>query len=114
MTPNAPGKPEGELADAIDAAFGSFDQFKEQFTQVAMGQFGSGWAWLCKNTSGALEIGATSNAGNPMTEGYTPILTCDVWEHAYYVDTRNNRGQYLQNFWELVNWSFVADNLAKA
>jgi Fe-Mn family superoxide dismutase len=114
LTPNASGAPDGELAEAINASFGSFDAFKEQFTKVAMGQFGSGWAWLCKNTAGALEISSTSNAGNPMTDGYTPLLTCDVWEHAYYVDTRNNRGQYLTNFWELVNWSFVADNLASA
>lgn len=114
LTPNASGKPDGELATAIDASFGSFNEFKDQFTKIAMGQFGSGWAWLCKNKSGALKIGATSNAGNPMTEDYVPLLTCDVWEHAYYVDTRNNRGQYLSNFWELVNWSFVADNLASA
>jgi superoxide dismutase, Fe-Mn family len=114
LTPDSTGAPEGDLAAAIDATFGSFDAFKEQFTQAAMGQFGSGWAWLCKNKSGALEINATGNAGNPMTDGLTPLLTCDVWEHAYYIDTRNNRGQYLTNFWSLLNWSFVADNFAKA
>jgi Fe-Mn family superoxide dismutase len=113
LTPKANKGPEGSLAQAIDQNFGSFDAFKDEFTKAAIGQFGSGWAWLCKNESGGLEIGATSNAGNPMTENYTPLLTCDVWEHAYYIDTRNNRGQYLTNFWELVNWAFVADNLAK-
>jgi Fe-Mn family superoxide dismutase len=112
LTPLSNHAPKGTLADAISTHFGSFDTFKEQFTQIAMGQFGSGWAWLCKNTSGALEISATSNAGNPMTTGSTPLLVCDVWEHAYYIDTRNNRGQYLLNFWELVNWDFVSANFA--
>ena len=112
LTPKSSRKPDGKLAQAINTNFGSFDSFKEQFTQAAMGQFGSGWAWLSKSTSGSLKISATSNAGNPMTAGDTPLLTCDVWEHAYYIDTRNNRGQYLSNFWELVNWCFVSDNLA--
>ena len=112
LTPHALGAPHGELAAAIDSTFGSFDSFKEQFTAAAMGQFGSGWAWLCKDAQGALSIIATSNAGNPMNDGLTPIMTCDVWEHAYYVDTRNDRGQYLKHFWELVNWDFVAKNFS--
>lgn len=110
LSPNGGGKPEGELADAINAAFGSFDQFKEQFTHAAATQFGSGWAWLVKNSAGELEVTSTSNADTPLTDGKTPLLTCDVWEHAYYVDTRNDRPKYISNFWELVNWSFVADN----
>jgi len=110
MTPDGSGKPEGDLASAIDDAFDSFDNFKEKFTQAGMTQFGSGWAWLVKNGDGKLAIVKTLNAGNPMTDGHTPILTCDVWEHAYYIDTRNDRGKYISNFWHLVNWDFVAKN----
>lgn len=114
LTPDNQGEPSGALADAINAAFGSFEKFKEKFTVTAMTTFGSGWAWLVKKEDGHLDVVSTSNAGNPMTDNLTPLMTCDVWEHAYYIDTRNDRGAYLKNFWELVNWDFVADNLSKA
>ena len=110
MSPNGGGAPKGALGDAINAAFGSFEDFKAQFSKAAGGQFGSGWAWLTKDAQGNLHIEATSNAGNPLTEGRTPILTCDVWEHAYYVDYRNARGSYVQAFWNLVNWEFAGKN----
>ncbi len=111
LSPNGGGKPSGALAQAIDQAFGSFDQFKEQFSQKAITTFGSGWGWLVKNPDGSLEIMSTGNAGTPMTEGKTALLTCDVWEHAYYIDYRNARPKYVENFWNLVNWDFVAKNL---
>ena len=112
LTPNS-SAPSGDLASAIDAAFGSFDEFKAKFTASAAGNFGSGWTWLVKNASGALEIVNTGNAGTPITEaGITPLLTVDVWEHAYYVDYRNARPEYLKNFWELANWEFAAENFA--
>lgn len=112
LSPNGGGAPSGELADAINAAFGSFEEFKEKFTASAAGNFGSGWTWLVKNSSGALEIANTSNAGTVITdESVTPLLTCDVWEHAYYVDYRNARPEYLKNFWEIINWEFAANNL---
>ncbi len=112
LTPNGQGQPSGELASAIDAAFGSFDEFKTQFSTSAATNFGSGWTWLVKNADGSLEIVNTSNAGNPLTSGQTPLLTCDVWEHAYYIDYRNARPKYLEAFWEIVNWDFVAENFA--
>ena len=112
MAPNAGGQPEGDLAKAIDLAFGSFEDFKQQFTEAGMKRFGSGWAWLVQEQDGSLSIMSTANADNPMTEGRKPLLTCDVWEHAYYVDTRNDRGAYLQNFWQLVNWDFVRQQMA--
>lgn len=111
FSPNGGGQPSGALADKINDTFGSFDAFVEQFNQCAMTTFGSGWAWLVQDQSGALKIVSTANAGNPMTDGLHPLLTCDVWEHAYYVDTRNDRGGYLKNFWNIVNWDFVASNL---
>ena len=111
LSPEGGGKPEGDLAKAIDEAFGSFDEFKEKFSATAVGTFGSGWAWLVKNAAGKLEIISTSNAGTPMTEGKTALLTCDVWEHAYYIDYRNARAGYVDKFWDLVNWDFVASNL---
>ncbi len=114
LSPKGGGAPGGSLAADIDKAFGSFDAFKEQFTQKAVTLFGSGWAWLVKNGDGSLSIEQTSNAGNPMTSGQTPILTCDVWEHAYYIDYRNLRPKYLEAFWGLVNWDFAAANLDKA
>ena len=113
LSPNGGGEPTGDLATAINAAFGSFAEFKEKFTASAAGNFGSGWTWLVKNSAGALEIVNTSNAGTVITEeGVTPLLTCDVWEHAYYIDYRNARPEYLKNYWELVNWEFAAANLA--
>lgn len=113
MSPNGGGEPKGELAEAINAAFGSFAEFKEQFTTAAKTQFGSGWAWLVKNTDGKLEIVKTGNAETPVSGDKTPLLTCDVWEHAYYVDYRNARPKYVEAFWNLVNWDFVSANLAK-
>lgn len=111
LAPQAGGEPTGKLAEAINEAFGSFAQFKEKFSATAVGTFGSGWAWLVKNAAGKLEIISTSNAGTPMTEGKTALLTCDVWEHAYYIDYRNARAGYVDKFWDLVNWNFVASNL---
>lgn len=112
MTPNAKGSPEGEVAAAIDSKFGSFDAFKEEFSKSAATNFGSGWTWLVKNKDGSIAIVNTSNAGCPLTEGQTPLLTVDVWEHAYYIDYRNARPKYLEAFWGLVNWDFVAANYA--
>lgn len=112
LSPNGGGEPKGALADAINAAFGSFADFKEKLTASAIGNFGSGWTWLVKNAAGDLEIVNTSGAETPLTEaGVTPLLTVDVWEHAYYVDYRNARPEYLNHFWELVNWEFVTANL---
>ncbi|MBN22223.1 MAG: superoxide dismutase [Fe] [Bdellovibrionaceae bacterium] len=110
LSPQGGGEPSGELADAINETFGSFEAFKEKFTQVAATTFGSGWAWLVKTSSGALEIKSTSNAATPLTTSDTALMTCDVWEHAYYIDYRNARPQYLDAFWNLVNWDFVASN----
>jgi len=110
LAPNAGGAPSGALADAITKAFGSFDTFKEKFSTSAATNFGSGWTWLVKNGDGSLEIVNTSNAGSPLTAGKTPLLTCDVWEHAYYIDYRNARPKYIESFWNLVNWDFVATN----
>ena len=112
LSPNGGGAPTGTVADAIDAKWGSFDAFKEAFSKAAIGTFGSGWAWLVKNTAGELEIVSTSNAATPMTNGQTALMTCDVWEHAYYVDYRNARPKYVEIFWNLVNWDFVAANFA--
>src|SRR5512143_824802 len=112
MAPKAGGAPTGALADAITKTFGSFDTFKEKFSASAVGNFGSGWTWLVKNKDGSLEIVNTSNAGCPLTTDKKPLLTCDVWEHAYYIDVRNARAKYVENFWHLVNWSFVAKNFA--
>ena len=110
LTPNGSGAPSGELAAAIDKAFGSLEDFKKQFSQKAVTTFGSGWAWLVKNQDGSLSIESTSNADTPMTKGQKALLTCDVWEHAYYVDYRNARPKYVEEFWKLVNWDFVAAN----
>ncbi|HAT1596393.1 TPA: superoxide dismutase [Fe] [Legionella pneumophila] len=111
MSPNGGGEPKGKLAEAINKSFGSFAAFKEQFTQTAATTFGSGWAWLVQDQSGALKIISTSNAGTPMTEGLQALLTCDVWEHAYYIDYRNRRPDYIEAFWSLVNWDFASSNL---
>ena len=111
MAPNAGGEPSEKIAEAINQAFGSFAAFKEKFSQTAVATFGSGWAWLVKDKDGKLAIVSTSNAGNPLTDGKEPLLTCDVWEHAYYIDYRNARPSYVDKFWDLVNWDFVASNL---
>lgn len=110
LSPAGGGKPTGKLAEAIDKTFGSFDEFKKLFSAKAIGTFGSGWAWLVKNQDGGLEIVSTGNAETPITKGQTPLLTCDVWEHAYYIDYRNARAKYVEKFWNLVNWDFVAGN----
>lgn len=102
--------PSGNLAKAIDAQFGSFAAFKEAFTKSATTLFGSGWTWLVKTSDDKLEIINTSNAANPMTEGKKPLFTCDVWEHAYYIDVRNARPKYLENFWQVANWKFAERN----
>lgn len=114
MSPNGGGQPTGDLLGEIQKKFGSFDQFKEEFTNAAATQFGSGWAWLVVNASGELEIIKTANADNPLTEKCIPLMTCDVWEHAYYVDYRNARPKYIEAFWNLVNWNFVSENWAAA
>ena len=112
LSPNGGGAPTAELAAAIDAAFNSLDEFKASFSESAVNNFGSGWTWLVKNPDGTLEIVNTSNAANPMTDGKQPLLTCDVWEHAYYIDYRNARPGYIEAFWNLVNWDFVAQNFS--
>jgi Fe-Mn family superoxide dismutase len=112
MKPNGGGAPTGALADAINAKWGSFDKLKEEFTKCAVGTFGSGWAWLVKKSDGSLDLVSTSNAATPLTTDSKPLLTCDVWEHAYYIDTRNARPKYLENFWNLVNWDFASKNFA--
>ena len=113
MKPAGGGEPTGALADAINKAFGSFAEFKDAFTKSAIGNFGSSWTWLVKKADGSLAIVNTSNAGCPLTEaGTTPLLTVDLWEHAYYIDFRNLRPKYMETFWTLVNWEFVAKNLA--
>jgi Fe-Mn family superoxide dismutase len=111
LSPDGGGAPKGTLAQAIDKAFGSFDEFKQKFTTTAVTTFGSGWAWLVKNADGSLAIQSTSNAATPLTEGKTPLLTCDVWEHAYYIDYRNRRPDYVGAFWNLVNWHYVNEQL---
>jgi Fe-Mn family superoxide dismutase len=111
LSPRGGGQPGSALAAALNTAFGSYDEFKNQFTQTAITTFGSGWAWLVKKSDGTLAIVSTSNACNPMTENKKPLLTCDVWEHAYYIDYRNARPDYVAAFWSLVNWEFVAKNL---
>lgn len=110
LSPNGGGEPKGDLLAAINKSFGDFDKFKDQFTKSAIATFGSGWAWLVKNPQGGLEIVTTSNAGTPLTTPNIPLLTCDVWEHAYYIDYRNSRQKYMEAFWSLVNWDFVTVN----
>ena len=111
LSPNGGGEPTGVLAQNIAKTFGSFEAFKEQFTQAAISTFGSGWAWLAKDSEGQLKITSTSNAQLPMKDGLKALMTCDVWEHAYYIDYRNLRADYLGAFWQLVNWDFVASQL---
>ncbi|OCQ52914.1 Superoxide dismutase [Fe] [Photorhabdus australis subsp. thailandensis] len=112
LSPNSGGEPTGKIAEAINKSFGSFAEFKQQFTDSAVKNFGSGWTWLVKKTDGSLAIVNTSNAASPLTSSNKPILTVDVWEHAYYIDYRNARPKYLESFWALVNWKFVEENLA--
>ncbi|MCS4265354.1 superoxide dismutase [Fe] [Serratia sp. BIGb0163] len=112
LSPQGGGEPEGKLAVAINQAFGSFAEFKQQFSDAAVKNFGAGWTWLVKKPEGSLAIVNTSNAATPLTGDDKPLLTVDVWEHAYYIDYRNARPAYLENFWALVNWAFVEKNLA--
>ncbi len=113
LSPNGGGEATGAVAAAIDSAFGSFDKFKEEFTNSAIGNFGSGWTWLVKKADGSVAIVNTSNAETPLTDdSVTPLLTVDVWEHAYYIDYRNARPKYMEAFWALLNWDFVNQNFA--
>ncbi|MDX9725498.1 MAG: superoxide dismutase [Bacteroidales bacterium] len=108
LSKNGAGAPDGALAEAILKSFGSFDSFREQFTKAAATLFGSGWAWLAQKEDGSLTIMQESNAGNPLRKGYKPLLTCDVWEHAYYIDYRNRRPDYIKSFWEIIDWDVVS------
>jgi len=112
LSPNGGGEPTGALKDAILKKWGSFEEFKKAFTQTCVGTFGSGWGWLVKTPNGDLELVSTSNAATPLTTANTPLLTCDVWEHAYYIDYRNSRPNYMEAFWKLVNWDFAGKNFA--
>ncbi|WP_028294952.1 superoxide dismutase [Oceanobacter kriegii] len=113
LSPNGGGAPTGAIADAINASFGSFEEFQAKFNDMAVNNFGSSWTWLVKKADGSLDIVNTSNAGTPLTEeGLTPVLTVDLWEHAYYIDYRNVRPDYLKGFWALVNWEFANANIA--
>jgi len=140
LSPKGGHAPTGKIADAINASFGSFDEFKKKFQEEAINHFGSGWVWLVRDDNNKLEIVGAHDAGNPLTQGKTPVLTCDVWgmytiiwvayscivhsfwtfwninfcpisEHAYYIDYRNDRAKYLEAFWHLVNWEFASANL---
>ena len=111
LSPKGGGEPTGKLGDAINKAFGSFEKFKEEFTKVSVGTFGSGWGWLVQRPDGSLALVSTSNAATPLTGEDIALLTCDVWEHAYYIDYRNARPKYVEAFWNLVNWDFVASNM---
>jgi Fe-Mn family superoxide dismutase len=108
LSPKGGGEPKGELAEVIKRDFGSFEVFREKFSAAAATLFGSGWAWLIKTSEGKLEIIQESNAGNPLRYGKIPLLTCDVWEHAYYLDKQNRRPDYIADFWKLVDWEAVA------
>ncbi len=112
LSPKGGGNASGALAGAIDKKWGSFDAFKEAFTKSAIGNFGSSWTWLVKKPDGSLDIVNTSNAATPLTTADKPLLTCDLWEHAYYIDYRNRRPDYLAGFWKLANWEFAARNFA--
>ena len=111
MTPKSAGKPSGELLKAIEHSFGSFENFKEEFSKKAVSTFGSGWAWLIKGQDGKLEIMSTSNADTPIRRGKLPLLTCDVWEHAYYLKYQNRRAEYVSAWWNIVDWDAVATRL---
>jgi Fe-Mn family superoxide dismutase len=112
MSPDGGGAPEGDLGAAIDSAFGSFDAFKEEFKNAGIARFGSGWAWLVKDSSGALKVTSTANQDAPISDGETPLLGADVWEHAYYLKYQNKRPDYLDAFWNVVNWGYVAERFA--
>jgi Fe-Mn family superoxide dismutase len=112
LSPDGGGAPEGELGAAIDSAFGSFDSFKEEFKNAGIARFGSGWAWLVKDSSGALKVTSTANQDAPISNGETPLLGADVWEHAYYLKYQNKRPEYLDAFWNVVNWNYVAERFA--
>jgi Fe-Mn family superoxide dismutase len=114
LAPNAGGSPSGDLAKAIDSTFGSFDAFKEKFAAAAATRFGSGWAWLVVNKDGGLEVTSTANQDSPLMNGQTPILGLDVWEHAYYLNYQNRRPDYVKSFWNVVNWSKVAEYYTSA
>lgn len=114
MGPDGVGTPEGELADAINSAFGSFDDFKDQFSKAAATRFGSGWAWLCVDNNGDLVVTSTPNQDNPISEGLKPVLGLDVWEHAYYLNYQNRRPDYVSSWWNVVNWNQVAQNFSSA
>ncbi len=111
LGPDAGGEATGKIAELINEKWGSFDAFQKEFDKCAVGTFGSGWAWLVQNSDGSLELVSTSNAATPITGDQKPLLTCDVWEHAYYIDYRNSRPNYLENFWALVNWDAVNKRL---
>lgn len=113
LSPEGGGEPEGELAEAMDKAFGSFDEFKELFESAATGQFGSGWGWLVVD-NGELKVTSTANQDSPLSQGQTPILGVDVWEHAYYLNYQNKRADYVKAFWKLVNWDEVAKRYSAA
>ncbi|KQQ86734.1 superoxide dismutase [Massilia sp. Leaf139] len=112
MTPNGGGAPTGKVGDAINAKWGSFDKFKEEFSKSAVGNFGSGWTWLVQKADGGVDIVNTSNAHTPLASDDKALLTCDVWEHAYYIDYRNARAKFVESWWNLVNWEFVNQNMA--
>ncbi|MGQ4661271.1 Fe-Mn family superoxide dismutase [Lysobacter sp. F6437] len=111
LSPNGGSEPTGKVLEAINKAFGDFAKFKEQFSETAIKTFGSGWGWLVQRPDGALALVSTANANTPLTTDDTALLTCDVWEHAYYIDYRNARPKYVESFWNLVNWEFVASNM---
>ncbi|MGY0799093.1 superoxide dismutase [Fe] [Lysobacter sp. A286] len=111
LSPNGGGEPTGKVLDAINKAFGDFAKFKQQFSDTAIKTFGSGWGWLVQRADGSLALVSTTNANTPLTGSDTALLTCDVWEHAYYIDYRNARPKYVESFWNLVNWEFVASNM---
>ncbi len=112
LSPNGGGEPTGAAADEINKAFGSFEAFKKEFSEKAAGNFGSGWTWLVKKPDGSLAVVNTDDADTPIKGSDKPLLTIDVWEHAYYIDYRNARPNYIEAFWKLVNWDFVNENLA--
>jgi len=114
MSPDGGGEPGGELGAAIASTFGSFDAFKEQFKAAGIARFGSGWAWLVKDGSGALSVVSTANQDSPISDGLTPLLGCDVWEHAYYLKYQNKRPEYLDAWWNTVDWNVVGQRFAEA